>query len=180
MSDAFLSAAQELLDSPGLAGLGPAPRAEATDQRTLNGKLDQLFSEHGSPQKAELIRSLILLWHDHLDASHNISQSEYNPDGSLIHAIMHRREPDYSNAKYWWRSTGDHPCFPDLAAAVEPLVAADQELADQIIGGGDWIPNGFTDAVSHGIREPEDSARHQLLREIQKVETAVMLAHLTG
>jgi hypothetical protein len=179
MSAEFLSAALELVSAPGLAPLGPGPRPEVTDQPSLNAQLDELFKRH-RPQNTDLIRSLILLWHDHLDASHDISQSEYNPDGSLIHAIMHRREPDYSNAKYWWRSTGDHPCFPNLAAAVEPLLNDDPELADQIISGGDWDPNAFTDAVSRGIREPQDSARHQLLRQLQKVETEIMLSHLAG
>jgi hypothetical protein len=32
-----------------------------------------------------------------------------------VHAIMHRREPDPWNSKYWWRRVGAHPCFPELA-----------------------------------------------------------------
>ncbi|MBG85558.1 MAG: hypothetical protein CMO80_01495 [Verrucomicrobiales bacterium] len=179
MSD-LISAVSDLLDVPGLAPLGPGPRSSVTSEAALNEQLDDIFAQHGKPPKAELISSLVMLWHDHLDASHSISQSEYNPDGSLVHAIMHRREPDYSNAKYWWRSTGDHVCFPDLAEAVAPLVEGESELADQILGGGYWDAFGFTDAVSRGIREPEDSERHQLLKQIQRSETDVVLAHLAS
>lgn len=178
MSSELVTAAKALLDEPGLAELGPGPRSGADSLSTLNGKIDDLFSQHGRPRKAELIRSLILLWQDHLEPSHCISQGEHNPDGSLVHAIMHRREPDYSNAKYWWRSTGDHSCFPDIAAKVAPMVESDRTLSDQILPGGEWDSYGFTDAVAQGIREPADSPRHQLLKEIQRAETEAVLEHL--
>ena len=180
MSAELISAATELLDGPGLADLGPGRRSSAQSLSALNQSIDALFEQHGRPRKAELIRSLILLWHDHLEPSHEISQGEHNPDGSLVHAIMHRREPDYSNAKYWWRSTGDHECFPDIATKVEALVTDDTDLAGQILGDGDWDPYAFTDAVASGIREAEDSPRHQLLKQIQRAETDAVLEHLAG
>ena len=48
------------------------------------------------------------LWlaHNYLDESHRISQEIENPTGSFWHAIMHRREGDYSNSKYWFRRVG--------------------------------------------------------------------------
>ena len=95
----------------------------------MNHALDELFRRHGAPAKAELIRSLLLLWHDHLDASHVISQGIENPDGSLVRGIMHRREPDYWNSKYWFRRVGAHACFVDLAKRAKPLLAADAKLA---------------------------------------------------
>lgn len=180
MSNELISACQELIDAPGLAPLGPGPRTSAVALSDLNRRIDEIFDHHGRPRKAELVRSLLLLWHDHLESSHVISQGEHNPDGSLVHAIMHRREPDYSNAKYWWRSTGDHPCFPDIAAKVEPLVANDAELASLILPGGNWDSYGFTDAVARGIREPDLSPRHQLLLNIQKAETEAVLEYLAG
>lgn len=180
MSNELVSACRKLISASGLAPLGPGPRSNEPALSELNGQIDALFDQHGRPRKAELIRSLILLWHDHLDSSHDISQDEHNPDGSLVHAIMHRREPDYSNAKYWWRSTGDHPCFSAIAAQAESLVSDDAELAAQILSDGNWDPYAFTDAVASGIREPESSDRHQLLLKIQKAETEAVLEHLAG
>lgn len=51
----------------------------------------------------------VWLLHDYLDESHAISQSIDTSSGSYWHAIMHRREGDFSNAKYWFRRVGDHP-----------------------------------------------------------------------
>lgn len=49
-----------------------------------------------------------------LDRSHSISQRLEDSDGSYWHGIMHRREGDYFNAKYWMRRTGDHPVTQEL------------------------------------------------------------------
>jgi hypothetical protein len=52
---------------------------------------------------------------DFLDESHAISQDdEDSSDRNFWHAIMHRREPDASNSKYWWRRVGKHPVLEQL------------------------------------------------------------------
>jgi hypothetical protein len=38
----------------------------------------------------------------------------HTADGSFWHAIMHRREPDAWNSKYWWRRVGNHPVLGRL------------------------------------------------------------------
>ena len=53
-------------------------------------------------------RAGLWLLHDFLDQSHTISQDLETKEGSFWHAIMHRREPDASNSKYWWRIVGAH------------------------------------------------------------------------
>src|SRR3954469_24071021 len=55
------------------------------------------------------------LWHDWLDESHVISQSLSSATGSFWHAIMHRREGDFSNSKYWYARCQDHPVLQQLA-----------------------------------------------------------------
>lgn len=56
------------------------------------------------------------LWllHDFFEESHAISQNLHTPEGSYWHGILHRREPDPSNAKYWFRRAGDHPIMKQL------------------------------------------------------------------
>ena len=78
--------------------------------------VDELFE--GASLKnttfGEAIKSGLLLWNDALDESHNISQGLGDQTGSYWHGIMHRREPDYPNSKYWFGRVGTHPIFPAL------------------------------------------------------------------
>ncbi len=57
------------------------------------------------------------LYVDNLEKSHTASQSLETSTGSFWHGIMHRREGDYSNSRYWFRKAADHPLlqkYPDL------------------------------------------------------------------
>ncbi len=49
------------------------------------------------------------MWHDHhgnWEASHNIAQEINDRHGSWVHAYLHRKEGDSSNASYWYRKAG--------------------------------------------------------------------------
>ena len=166
---------QQLLATSELPALGSVARAGVMSAALMNARLDALLGETKltSTQQA-LIRSLLLLWHDHLDASHELSQGIENPDGSFVHAIMHRREPDYWNAKHWWRRVGVHPAFPEIARRVSELLKSSGvgALAAQLLPGGKWDACAFVDACEQAA----SSARHvDLLREIQRIETEVLL-----
>lgn len=56
-----------------------------------------------------------------LNESHGISQELHTPEGSFWHAILHRREPDPGNSKYWWRRVGWHPVLQQLAEQAPAL-----------------------------------------------------------
>jgi hypothetical protein len=126
--------------------------------------------------------------HDFLDESHTISQGIDTPSGSLWHAIMHRREGDFSNAKYWLRRVGRHPVFhaigeraAELAAVRSAHVAAALRGADasfgetRLRGRGNWDPCAFVDLCqanvgSHG-RDGE------LCLDIQQAEWELLFDH---
>lgn len=63
------------------------------------------------------IKAGLWLYVDELDRSHEYSQSIYTPTGSFWHAIMHRREGDFPNAKYWYRKAGAHPAMNTIDLA---------------------------------------------------------------
>src|SRR5204862_1121482 len=86
MSGSHLEKLNELLATPELPELGPGPRNGIWEAARLNRSLDETFNEANLPdENQQLIRALVLLWHDHLGASHSISQNIANADGAFIH-----------------------------------------------------------------------------------------------
>ncbi len=95
------------------------------------------------------------LFQDFLDESHVLSQQVHTTTGSYWHAIMHRREPDYSNSKYWYRKVPKHEIFVQLCESARQLAQQNpsdshsQFLAAQTV----WDPFAFVDlcqAVASG------------------------------
>ena len=85
--------------------------------------------------------SAIWLLYDFLDESHTISQGIATAEGSFWHGIMHRREGDFSNAKYWFRKVGEHPVY----GLLEGKLLRDKE-------SGNWDPYDFVDACQSALR----------------------------
>jgi hypothetical protein len=92
-----------LLERPRLASLGPGTPVTAVRPQLAALKLPPICLAG------------LWLYFDYLDESHTISQDdESDPDRNFWHAIMHRREPDAWNSKYWWRQVGNHPVLGQL------------------------------------------------------------------
>jgi hypothetical protein len=65
------------------------------------------LSEPRAP--AGLSAVLVALWHDgrgDWNAAHEVAQDVPDPDGAWVHAYLHRKEGDASNAAYWYRRAG--------------------------------------------------------------------------
>ena len=160
--------------------LGPGIRSGTRSEAELETAFNSLAPELQLPEtNRELIRALVLLWHDHLAPAHHIAQEFENQDGNLVHAIMHRREPDSWNSKYWWRRVGKHPCFPEIARRMSELLKSKGEhnLAGKLIPRGQWDAFAFVDACEAAAKLPVSDERVQLLREIQRIEFEVALEY---
>ncbi|MFB5661266.1 hypothetical protein [Alteribacillus sp. HJP-4] len=125
--------------------------------------------ENPSTVSVEAVKSGLLLWNDDLYGSHTLSQQLENDLGSCWHGLMHRREGDFSNAKYWYSKAGDLPIFPSLyekAKAVSTIAASWEQ----------WDPHRFIDEVewvtSNGS---ENSKEAEELRKIQEIELSLLL-----
>lgn len=165
--------------TPELPSLGPQGRRGTRNAEELQQTLTTFFDTHRTPAaRRDLLRSAALLWHDHLDASHSISQGIETRDGSWLHGIMHRREPDYGNAKYWFRRVGQHPAFADLAERVaEALRPTAGELAARLIEHGEWQPFAFVDECERAAAGSDETLRQQL-QTVQALEWEALVKHI--
>jgi hypothetical protein len=69
------------------------------------------------PTGSDLLKAL---WHDargDWHTAHDLAQDIHTTEGSWIHAYLHRKEGDYSNARYWYQR----------ANQVMPAVSLEQE-----------------------------------------------------
>jgi hypothetical protein len=115
------------------------------------------------------------LWHDFLDISHTISQSIETPTGSFWHAIMHRREGDFSNAKYWYRRVGTHPALKTIAARINVLtesLPADKMLFRLTANGFD--PMALVDLVE-AVHASANHPHQKLAVSLQKLEWQTLM-----
>lgn len=116
------------------------------------------------------------LWNDFLEESHAVSQTIDTPEGSWWHGIMHRREGDFGNAKYWFRRVGDHRLHPAIVEAAGRIAASCPDAgADRLASGGGWDPFRFVDLCEAIARRP--SADDRVAREIAAEEWRLLFGH---
>jgi hypothetical protein len=162
----------ELWSSEHLPPLGPGiPQRHVGDQlQSLT--TDRLFDGAvvRDLQMANCCLAGLWLWFDFLDESHQLSQRISSPSGSYWHGIMHRREPDYDNAKYWFRKVGQHPVHDRLAVAVAELIEPldDLQVSDFLDDDAGWDALGFVDLCER--YEESRSPAETLCRKVARVE----------
>ncbi len=67
------------------------------------------------------------MWHEakgDWNKAHNIAQDVETPDGSWVHAYLHRVEGDESNARYWYNRAGRKFSKLSLKEEWEEIVGA--------------------------------------------------------
>jgi hypothetical protein len=169
-------AAAEVRDPERLMPLGPGTPNAAVRPALARLTPDGLFDE--PVRRLDFAQACLAgLWllHDFIDESHNISQELSGRDGSYWHAILHRREGDFGNSKYWLRRVGDHPIFADLAAAARKL-ADDAPAPARFLGDHrSWDPFAFVDLCERAVRDGGEL--ETLCRMIQKAEWDLLFDH---
>jgi hypothetical protein len=162
-------------DTPLAPSLGPERRAGSLPVNVLEKKLKSAIPQAGvNDENVNIVRSAAFLWHDHLDESHRISQGIKGADGSFVHGIMHRREPDYSNAKYWFNQVGSHPTFPEISNRAKDFLTG-SSLSH--LTEGDWDSFAIVDAVASARPGSEEYA---LIQRVQQTEFEVLLKRFCG
>src|SRR5205823_9313810 len=80
------------------------------------------------------------LWHGALHEAHQIIQDLASPTASFWHAILHRLEGDFGNARYWYARCRDHRAMRMLGAVVDSLAgegaAGNDPLVAHVVADG--------------------------------------------
>ena len=153
-----------------LVPCGPL-RGEGLD--LLDGTSAEALFDEGdvaSPEFADCVRSALFLYFSDLDRSHTISQSIHSTTGSFLHGIMHRQEPDFSNAKYWFRKVPTHEVFPALREEVlKQWDAGAETLRAAVEGRPEWDASWFVDQCE-AVKRGGASEMEGAVLQAQRVE----------
>ncbi len=170
-----------------LTDLPPGELGPGQPDPTRREQLEELTSASlfagrtiADPQMAACCRAGLWLLHNYLDESHRISQEIHTPTGSYWHGIMHRREPDFSNAKYWFRKVGEHPVFGALGARAGELATGhaterNDPATTFLTRQAAWNPAAFVDLCEAVTRGRSESV--VLCQEIAVAEWQLLFDH---
>ena len=169
----------ELLQENNPAPLGKGPRKTRADKAGIESCMGKWKSEGSlETEKFQLIKAVILLWHDYLDECHAICQDIKSSSGSLIHAMMHRREGDFWNAKYWYDRAGRHPVYEHYEAYLRTEYDSKSMPGDLRASLGErWNPGRITEEIEKVARNTE-SPVYKELQKLQYFESLILVKYL--
>jgi hypothetical protein len=150
-----------------LPALGPGTPNEAFHADLAALGVDTAFPSLRDREAGLACISGLWLYHDFLEESHAISQELGGAIGSYWHGIMHRREMDAANAKYWFRRVPTNPVFDKLATDVGHL--------GYVLTGTVWDPFSFVDRCDR--ERGSGSSMEMICRRVQLHEMRLLFDH---
>jgi hypothetical protein len=172
-----------LAGKPGTRPLDRLKRGKPVEAgREAVGKLTaQVIGSLKDPKAFPYLQSALYLYFDCFDESHQISQEHEDLHGNWLHAIAHRREPDASNAKYWYRRTKIpltvhavlhkevmDVVFAEVSPVLDPLVF--KMLKSEI-----WEPEPFVDLCAQVMDQDPASSPYRALARMQEMEWGTLV-----
>lgn len=99
----------------------PFPTEPANYERVirLRGTPDDALrspTPTGDARFVPLVRAGLFYHHNALDDAHRLVQEATGDAAAYWHAMIHRRERDFENARYWLRRAGEQPSFAEMQA----------------------------------------------------------------
>lgn len=151
------------------------------DELALLSDEDLVGVRPSDPDMTAALRGGLLVRADLFEEAHAIFQDILTPTGSYWHGIVHRREPDFANARYWFRRAGEHPFFADLYREIESLFRRPGgewrgEALERLVSRGRWDPMAFI-ALCEECVEGENTGLLRELESIQEIEIESLLRY---
>ena len=162
-----------LAELPLVHGRSTHPRSLITDLQKVS--LEELMGTVVSDRlMAQAVRAGLLLVADAWDEAHEVAQELDTVEGSYWHGIVHRREPDAENTRYWFRRVGTHPVFVRLGEWDSRWPPSAKQVFDTLVSSGAWDPFRFID-VCVGNADSASSDPYPALVAIQAREIRLLL-----
>lgn len=174
-SSAYGPKISPLLNADWLAPID-AGKSNTNAKQRLNALTPEQAFDHTSLRDRDMAACCLAglwLFHGFLDEAHKLSQDIETASGSYWHGLMHRREGDFSNSKYWFRRVGDHPIFPILVDQVRQLGAgAEHAAAFSALALADhWDPFRYIDLCAEAAT---GSKRRRFCELVQQLEWRIL------
>lgn len=112
-----------------------------------------------------LVRGGLLYAVDGIHEAHTIFQDAKGDLGSYWHGMMHRREGDFDNARYWFRRSGVLPVFSEMHRAASGTSAVQARQSN-------WDPYLFTGECEQARFGETESLKE--LVALQRIEFEVL------
>ncbi|MEM9753727.1 MAG: hypothetical protein AAF916_10125 [Planctomycetota bacterium] len=131
----------------------------------------ELAGQDAFADRSDLLAGLFL-YADDLDTAHGHAQDDATPTGSFWHAIVHRREGDFDNARYWYAKASHHPAMSHI----------------DLVGGGAgsgtdvaaYDPDAFVRQVQHAHQADERNGATPALMSTQRKEWKALFEWCAG
>jgi hypothetical protein len=180
----FQHAVERLRERSPLPLFVTQPWDDELDEALRSAGPEELFPDLSirDPGMAACALAGLHLWNDNFNAAHNLCQGIKTQTGSYWHGLCHRREghrgegleSNLSNARYWFRQTGDHPAFDAVyRSALNVLDNAGSgfrwatEAAGLLRSRRRWDPFALIDWFAQADAQTVSTQTQTLLEEIQ-------------
>ena len=160
----------------------PIPSGRAWLRQALQGELPRQATRlPGAACDRAALQAGVWQLHGELDESHRLAQAHEGQGKYQLcdqwHAIMHRREPDYGNAKYWVRQLPHSPHWDELGQIVarwfeNDVPAAVDRWRHRLLGPGGWKPLVHVELAQAAAGE---STLDHFARRVQWAEMLLLL-----
>jgi hypothetical protein len=168
----------ELAKLPDLAGRRATPSLSSQITTWRQASRSANTPNTYSPEKADLILAGLWLLEGDLDASHELSQKWETPTGSYWHAIMHRREGDFGNSKYWYRRIRKHPAAESFQKLVQSETAY-AEYTKELANKKELMPflESWVDLNQKAVRNNIDPKLASAVSQLAWLEWQIVMHH---
>jgi len=134
-----------------------------------------------------LVQGALFLYLDCFEEAHQVANDhEGTWQGNWLHAIVHRREPDAGNSKYWYaRVKAPEGAYRAIGWAALGLLGEKppkglEELAEKTKRSGVWEPEAFVEACDKVRTGSPDLPEYRALCRLQELEWTHLLKSILG